>query len=376
MHTILGLYINFYAALFLLVVLVTLFVKRDFYSFSGNIFKYLIIVNIFILILEGIAFSLNEVDNQVYFYINYWFNFLLFIMTPLLGSLWAMYIDFKLYHSNRRIRKRWFYLQPFIIGVVLSILNFFYPVLYSISSSNVYRREPFIFVNMTTLFLLMFYIMYLVMKKRKEVDKSVFYGALLFMIFPALGGVIQMINNEINSMYSMMALGIISAYIALETINSSKDHLTKLFIRAKAVDLINSLIFKKKNFAVVMIDLDDFKEINDNYGHSTGDKVLINYGKLLLEVFKEDSLVSRFGGDEFLIVCKDCSEEKLMDYKQRLKDELLEYHKDFTVKFSYGYSFYDESCVKSNDDILVEADNNMYKDKAINKNYKRRSSDR
>ncbi len=376
MQPILGLYINLYAALVLLVVLVTLTVKKDFYSFSGILFRNLIILNVFLLIFEGVSHVIDGKDNVVLYYSNYWFNFLLFLLTPLLGAFWAQYIDFKLFSSYKRLKKRWFYLQPFIIGVVFSIVNFIYPVLYTISITNVYERKPFIYIDMGILLLLVSYILYLTYCKRKEIDKIAFYGIVLFVLFPTVGGVIQVFNYGIISLYSMMALGIFSTYIILETINSSKDYLTKLFTRSVAVDYIDSLITKKKDFAVIMIDIDNFKEINDEFGHSIGDLVLIDYANKLLEVFKEDALVSRFGGDEFLIVCKDYCEERVLITKHLLKGKLEEYSKNFTVEFSYGYSFYNKSSNKTNDDILVEADDNMYKDKAINKNYKRRESDR
>ena len=60
-----------------------------------------------------------------------------------------------------------------------------------------------------------------------------------------------------------------------------------------------------KSFAVVMIDLDDYKHINDTYGHVVGDQVIRIFAKILDRLFSKDGMVSRFGGDEFLIVLED-----------------------------------------------------------------------
>ncbi len=376
MEQILGLYINLYATLALLIVLAILAVKKDFYSFSGKLFRQLIVLNIILLLAEGIAFAVDSVDTSASYFWNYWLNVLLFILSPLICAYFGAYIDFKLFHSFERFKSKVFYWIPFALGVIFIIINFFKPILFKLSSDNVYTRGVFFYVIAIIIFSYFGYFLLSTIKERKNIDRSVFWGLTLLVTFPLMGGAIQALNYGSMSMYSMMALGIFSAYISIETINSSKDYLTKLFTRSKAVDFIDNLITKKSDFAVVMIDIDNFKDINDEFGHSIGDLVLFDFGKLLLKVFEDDTLVSRFGGDEFVVICKTCSEELLMTAKQRLKDELVNYNKQFKVEFSYGYSFYKKTSSSSKSEILVEADHNMYKDKAINKNYKRRESDR
>ena len=128
-----------------------------------------------------------------------------------------------------------------------------------------------------------------------------------------------------------------------------------------------------------MIDLDNFKEINDLYVHQEGDEVIKGFSKVLTNVF-QNSLVSRFGGDEFLVISEGYTEEDLLRLKQEVYEELknpmhISPHIE-DLRFSYGYSFNSSNESKTLDELVVEADNNMYKDKAINKNYRRRKSDR
>ena len=59
----------------------------------------------------------------------------------------------------------------------------------------------------------------------------------------------------------------------------------------------------RPSYTFIMIDLDDFKAINDNFGHETGDKVLLETVKQLREFFPRPSLIGRFGGDEFMVLC-------------------------------------------------------------------------
>ena len=80
------------------------------------------------------------------------------------------------------------------------------------------------------------------------------------------------------------------------------DSLTGLIARPFMLQFIHSLIDSSTPFTLVMIDLDNFKDINDNYGHKTGDGVLAHIGSGVREFFGEDGVAGRFGGDEFMAV--------------------------------------------------------------------------
>lgn len=80
------------------------------------------------------------------------------------------------------------------------------------------------------------------------------------------------------------------------------DPLTKIISRKYILEYINYLIDNNIPFGLVILDLDNFKEINDNYGHLVGDKILSLLGNSLLSYCQRDALVGRYGGDEFLMV--------------------------------------------------------------------------
>lgn len=372
--------INYYSALLLIVLLVTIYLKRDVYSFSSKMFKIIIITNIAMLILEIFSWTYDGVEGQLAMYLNYTFNFCLILLTPVISCFWATYIDHKIFNSLERIKRRHYYLYPFLIGVFLSVINITTPILFSISEDNVYSREPLIWINAITMYLLLLYIIALTFKNRKLVNQEVALGVTIFMILPAVGAAIQIVYLGLFLIWPMMALGVIVAYIFLETTGTSRDHLTKLFTRLKSDEYIKNLIDRQTEFAIIMIDLDNFKELNDTYGHAEGDRVLQIFGIILMNVFDKNSLVSRFGGDEFLIITNTYTEKELIEFKKLIYDELsntiyLNEHLK-SLKFSYGYSCFIKGDVKTMDHLIVEADDFMYKDKAFNKNYKRRRSDR
>ena len=85
-------------------------------------------------------------------------------------------------------------------------------------------------------------------------------------------------------------------------INFVLDSLTGVISRQYILDFARYLIYKKVEFAMCMIDLDNFKYINDSYGHSAGDICLKDIGENLIRCVGSDGLVGRFGGDEFIII--------------------------------------------------------------------------
>lgn len=80
------------------------------------------------------------------------------------------------------------------------------------------------------------------------------------------------------------------------------DSLTKTIQRKHIFNYINHLIENKITFSLIMLDLDNFKLINDNYGHNNGDKVLAEVSEKLIEYVGEKGIVGRYGGDEFIVV--------------------------------------------------------------------------
>ena len=145
---------------------------------------------------------------------------------------------------------------------------------------------------------------------------------------------------------------------------ASTDTLTGLHNRRSANDYIEKLIKKndEKGFCVCMCDIDFFKKVNDSYGHDIGDKVLAGVAQTLVENVTEDCLVSRWGGEEFLIIFPNMNgdEAKMILDKIRSRIKKVEFDtgsKKFNITITYGLAEYGfdgdaESVVKEADDKL------------------------
>ncbi len=104
---------------------------------------------------------------------------------------------------------------------------------------------------------------------------------------------------------------------------SNNDPLTKLYNRRYVDEVFENERIKHRNhestFALLLIDIDYFKKINDQYGHRCGDDVLIRLARILKEHVRDTTIVSRWGGEEFLVVLENSTENELVATAERLR---------------------------------------------------------
>jgi len=134
------------------------------------------------------------------------------------------------------------------------------------------------------------------------------------------------------------------AYLKELEYRSSHDDLTGLLRRQQFIQYLETNVEIKLdiNHFFILMDVDDFKKINDSYGHLMGDEVLIEFSKVLNEVFHIKAEVCRFGGDEFAVYVYDYEPEDVLKLILKLEDKLQQTPMrttagDFILKFSYGF---------------------------------------
>ena len=157
------------------------------------------------------------------------------------------------------------------------------------------------------------------------------------------------------------------------------DNLTDSCNRGYGLDLLDRQLKlarrRKTPVLLAYTDVDDFKDINDTFGHEEGDKVLKEVVKLFKSTLREIDIICRIGGDEFLLILPDSSLSDIPLIKERLNKNLERLNqildKPYKIKFSIGFSCYDPDNPQSIDELIKIADKKMYKEKN-SKNKKRR----
>lgn len=369
--------LNFFAIFLLVSLIIVIKSKQELPTIKSNLFLWLIITTILMLFVEVLSWKYDGEPGRTNYIFNNIFNFLFTGFSVVAVSLWISYIDYTIYEDKKRLIKRWFYCQPSLIILVLSIINFFYPILFVITDENVYSRLPLVVISLVFTGVIYLYGMYMVIINRKRLNNNVLYGVLVFLLLPISAAVLQLSFYGLLLIWPATAVALMFSYLIFETTSSSRDYLTGAYLRMRAEEFIKTLIKKHKKFAVVMIDLDDFKGVNDTFGHHVGDAMLVEITTTLKTVFNDKSVISRYGGDEFLIVIEGANFEDMELYRKQIQQSLRNSNNLYAraQKFSYGVAFCEKVEDLTMDSIITIADDNMYLDKAKNKNNKRRKSD-
>ena len=149
------------------------------------------------------------------------------------------------------------------------------------------------------------------------------------------------------------------------------DNLTGSCNRGYGLALLDrQLKLAKRNKAQILLaylDVDNFKDINDSFGHEEGDKVLKEVVKLLKSTLREIDIICRMGGDEFLLIFPESSEEDSPLIRKRIRKNLVKLNRElkrpYKISFSMGFSYYNPDNPQSMDELIKIADKKMYEDK-------------
>ena len=149
---------------------------------------------------------------------------------------------------------------------------------------------------------------------------------------------------------------------------SRRDDLTGLYLKNSFVELVQQLLKENQLGTFIILDLDDFKCINDEYGHTVGDKCLLAFADILKSQFREDDILGRYGGDEFEIFARGLTDKQvLLEKLETLMKKLNEIHiQDISLKCSIGATIVKEDMLYA--DIFNQSDEALYEAKKIGKN--------
>ena len=129
---------------------------------------------------------------------------------------------------------------------------------------------------------------------------------------------------------------------------------------------------KKTPILLLYLDVDNFKYINDTFGHQEGDKVLKEAVKLFKSTLREVDIICRLGGDEFLLIFPENSPDEIPIIKKRLNKNLEKLNQTLNrpckIDFSIGFSVYDPANPQTIERLIHLADQKMYEDKSKKKN--------
>lgn len=285
------------------------------------------------------------------------------ILLPL--TSWLLYMDYRVYKDVRKLKPHIAVYVIINLAVVgLFSYNFINPILYFFDEYNVFHRTWMIPIlgGLQILILLGYFLIALINKTIYRDDILKLFGTLTF--FPILGGLVQ--NMFYGSVFVSPMFSFIPwvAYLMIEREELTKDYLTELRGRVQLEHKLRVRLTRHKPFSLIMFDLDNFKTLNDTYGHAAGDEALKAFANMLKESRRSSDYAYRYAGDEFMLLLNSDDQALPKTIVTRIEKRMEEYNRrsglSVNLAASNGTVFVDGHTHWETPDLLAEVDRKMY----------------
>ncbi|MCR4644476.1 MAG: GGDEF domain-containing protein [Oscillospiraceae bacterium] len=319
------------------------------------------LVEMFTFIIDGQSYAGVRILSKL---CNSW----LYAANVTLAFLWTVYADLQLYRDRERIRKYYrFVAIPAIICVLLLIPNYWLGFYFRIDEQNLYHRELGGYLFYIPMLLYLGYSVVLRYHAFRKHGRNEFFPIWLFIVPILLGASAQVVIYGISTGWCSVAIGLVGMWMGQQNEMSYLDPLTRLYNRNYLDQFLIGAKQRKLTVGGLMLDLDDFKAINDRFGHSTGDEALVETAHILREAATKDTVLVRFAGDEFIVLQKNDDPAELQKAEDRIRAELERFNqtsqKPYQLSFSIGQSMFRCDADASADQFLSQMDERMYFEK-------------
>ena len=159
--------------------------------------------------------------------------------------------------------------------------------------------------------------------------------------------------------------------------NATRDSLTGAYNRGSFLDQlrkdVSSAIRHRQHLSVAALDLDHFKQINDRYGHATGDQVLRHFARTVSTLIRSEDTFGRIGGEEFALILRQCPEVEAMRKLERIRDtierlDVMHGEQRVVVTVSVGICGLEAGLAIADTELLEAADRALYEAKTAGRN--------
>lgn len=320
------------------------------------------VLTIVLLILEILTILMNLSTNSKLVVFHRIANVLGFSLSPLVAFIFLMFYE----NNEERILNKHLLAIPLLMNSCICILSYNTGWIFFVDPQNqYYRGKLFLLPSIVSGF---YFILSMIAFKRNIDEYEIDNKKLLVFIFfmPILGVIIQIIYKDILLIWGCMAISLLLYYILMREHQIKYDIQTGIKNRVAFEKEMEQYSRDDKNAAIIVLDINNLKKNNDNYGHKAGDEVIVYTAKTIKESFETIGKAFRIGGDEFCVICQETSRESVDHMLERLDNALAKFNEKHTIKIeiAYGYAFYNKKEGESIYSIFSKADKAMYENKA------------
>jgi diguanylate cyclase (GGDEF)-like protein len=275
------------------------------------------------------------------------------------------------------------------------VLNLKYRFYFYISGDNIYTPGKYYFIRFVINYLVIPLCTIDMIFSSKAIQRAQVYLILFFGFLTGAGAALDVIVDTGSLTWPCFATALLYIYFFIVQSDLKIDSLTGIGNRYSFNEFIDRLARQGgrraspsredsgnlrrsygagESWAIVMIDMDHFKEINDTLGHLEGDNALRDMAAIIKSCIRRSDFAARYGGDEFVLATR--AENDIRRLMGRIRDAIAAQNekkiRPYTLEISYGFDIFATGGEQSIEDFLVHVDSLMYKHKAE----RRRASDR
>ena len=226
-------------------------------------------------------------------------------------------------------------------------------MVYYIDSQNYYRRGPLFAIPQILGLVELALIVMLIIENRKNLSRPLFVTSLSFFVLPIVATIVQILHYGLALQTIAVTISIQLTFV-VDTIEMNKkirsqddayqkvsyeaqhDGLTDLWSKSAGREQIENYFahMQEDDQAVlIFVDIDDFKQINDTYGHKVGDFWIREVAQTLKRLYRHDDIIVRFGGDEYVALIKNTANERVIEstldlFRRQLAQASAQYGQD------------------------------------------------
>lgn len=379
-----------------------------------------IIIGIFLLsfgiLLSGVVIFLGKMDRE--YRILFWIAiFSISVAIWMLSNLGIMQLVFKNLQTIAYFEYLSLYFAPIpmllfvydiqddkktknAVSVLVAVLILFITIVILLNELNIFHFSKvlplFHVLGLCTIVLTTFANISARKQQNRKSDRTILYGLGIMVIF--LFADILRFNADkylhpknVNLSSSILPIGVLAFIIAMiasyiyrlvvlfyESAEKQTliqiaytDPLTQVGNRAMCEKLFQEREKAKKETTIINFDLNHFKEVNDTFGHSTGDELLVEFAKILQDNYKKDGFIGRMGGDEFIVILDNTDasyiEKTLANLMSRIDKLNHQENRLYQISVAYGYDSTKDNPDSSLWEIYQKSDSKMYQNKVANR---------
>lgn len=337
------------------------------------LFRWMIILSACICISDMITLCLEGNMHAAVYAVLQICHGMFYLFSTAIGYLWFLYVLTQFQKTT--FRKCIFYTIPFLFFAGIVFTNCMHNRLFIITEDHCYDRGKWVGIHWVICgfyMLLATGVTVLQLVKEKSYRKrKLIYPFLFFIIPPIITALLQVVFEGNSILQGGFTLSLLMIQVSEKEKSIYTDILTGIGNRRGLYHYIDRCMrVVPQNIHCMVIDMDHFKEINDNFGHDTGDQVLVDAVLVLTKVCSEwsgDYYICRYGGDEFVIVLRDCTQEQIYDIQKRIVNYAEEIHtkKEQSYPFSFSIGISGMLCygIEDVETVISDADRKMYMQK-------------